>query len=285
MALYSGKKALDVGAKKQEGKDALDTNGVTLTPDGKLAPGTKLMQGPNFGNGLSQAMKALGPKEDPVQSTHISYDDKGAGTATSITKSGKVLDPVPLGAIGKSAKPAKDPNSITAFQQAQLDRQAKAADDKKMAYHVMGQMAAHEQITDLEKEKLPFLKENQQLAARSIALGNGSNTQEPVYGPDEAAARDAEIAQIKARYASNATEIKKKIDRQHEIAQQWGGAAPTTPPVSQTTPATTPAPQNGAAAAQPKQATSAQVQAYAAKKGIAPAAALQEFQQFGYKVQ
>ncbi len=240
LALYQGKKAIDVGAMKQEGKDKYDQYSVGFTNDGKnLAPGTRLMQGPTFGNGLTEALKAANTPAgaaDPVHSTHISYDDKGNGTATSITKSGKVLDPVPLGTIGKSAKPAKDPNAITPYQQAQLDRQTKAADEKKMKDHVDGITKANGSIAALEKTKDPILKENDLLTRRAIALGKGldvdpkGKTFKPptAYTPE---ARDALIGQIKGKIADNATRYKGIVDQQHGIATGWanGGAAPVNP--------------------------------------------------------
>ena len=77
LALYSGKKALDVGAKKQEGERRARHQRRHAHPGRQARSRHEAHAGRTSATGFLQAMKALGPKEDPVQLTHISYDDKG----------------------------------------------------------------------------------------------------------------------------------------------------------------------------------------------------------------
>jgi hypothetical protein len=110
----------------------------------------------------------MAPKEDPVQSTHISYDDQGAGTATSITKSGKVLDPVPLGNIGKSAKAT---GALTANQQFQQARQG-AKDKQDRADRLAEHQAAETAHNGLQVEINRLNDQEQVLHKNNLDIGN-----------------------------------------------------------------------------------------------------------------
>lgn len=284
-------------AKKDQAQNQFNTMGVPITDEmakrAGLPPGTRIMQGPGFQGALGQLIRSNQPPTPKAGKSFLTRE--GGGNVTTVDADGTVHVSQPLGL----PEPAKKGGELSTYQQTQIDRQKKLDADKELQAHVKAQKQAQKQVDDLEAQMQDYHEQNRQLGKKMIEIGQGKAYQTDAKGkpvkdvngkPIKLGAED--LARYKEHLVDNQTKIKNLFDRQHSLIIQFGGGgsapAAAAAPQGEAAPAgaapqQTQQPAPGAKTA--KVATSDQVNAYAKQKGITPAQAQQEFQQFGYAVQ